>query len=352
MGLTKTIKEVLAAWALTGPDISVSPIGTGHIHQSFKVYVAEKVFCLQKLNGEVFPDLSIISNNLSEIGKVNFFGEVASLPTFIPTLASESYATDSSGESWRLIPWIEISAMPEAQPLPQIAYNTAKAFGAWTSVVNHEVSPEMIRPAIAGFHDLPVIYQHFLEAWNSCAGSRKHQAAETCARLSEGSFVLEIYNQLSLLVPQRIIHGDAKADNILTGNDQTWIIDLDTVMPGYLWMDVGDMVRSMACSLPESSEQLDQICIIPKTVEFILEGYGAGIGDLANPLEIGSLRLGACCIIYEQAIRFLTDFLNGDRYYPVSYPDENLVRAQNQLLLWECYVEIYQTDLSNFLMGR
>lgn len=349
MGLTKTIKEVLAAWALTGPDISVSPIGTGHIHQSFKVTTAEKGFILQKLNAKVFPDLKIISHNLAEIGKVNFFGEVASLPTFIPTITSDAYATDPSGESWRLFPWIQVSPKPEPETPQQSGYSTARAFGSWTSVVNHSVSPDTIRPAIAGFHDLPVVYQYFLKAWNISTGSRKHQAAETCARLAEGKFVLDVYDRLKWIVPERIIHGDAKADNILVGSDQTWIIDLDTVMPGSLWMDVGDMVRSMACSLPESSDQLEAIVIIPEVVENILEGYGAGIGDLANPLEIGSLRLGPCCIIYEQAIRFLTDFLNGDRYYPVSYPDENLVRAQNQLLLWENYTERYHSEIFYFL---
>lgn len=349
MGLTKTLKQVLAAWALTGPDISVSSIGTGHIHKSFKVQTAEKTFFLQKLNSLVFPDLEAISANLIELGKVNFFGEVSSLPAFIPTLSNEPYFTDLEGESWRLFPWIKSDVASSSRSTEETARHTASVFGAWTATVNQSIELEAIRPAIAGFHQLPEIYSRFTEAWNSSSGHRKYQASETCSRLSEGDFVLDMYRQLLASLPLRIIHGDAKADNILSGAKQTCVIDLDTVMPGYIWMDVGDMIRSMACSLPESSDQLDQIWIEPQIVQAILEGYGQGIGDLASPSEIESLRLGPCCIIYEQAVRFVTDFLQGDIYYPVSYPDENLVRAQNQLLLWESHVEVYRSDILSFL---
>lgn len=342
---------MLDAWALSGPDISVTPIGTGHIHKSYRVASPGQAFFLQKLNSEVFPDPEILSSTLAKLGEVNFYGSVSSLPSFLPTIENKPYFTDNASEKWRLFPWISSLAESVNEELGNRVYRTAKAFGIWTATVNQAVKSQAIRPAIVGFHELPSIYSRFTEAWNNSTGSRKHQASETCARLAEGSFVLEIYHRLMRFLPKRIIHGDAKADNILLGVDQSWIVDLDTVMPGYLWMDVGDMIRSMACSLPESSDQLDEINIVPEVVEQILEGYGQGLGDLANPLEIESLRLGACCIIYEQALRFMTDFLAGDPYYPVSYHDENMVRAQNQLLLWESYVERYQSEIHNFLRG-
>ncbi len=349
MGLTNLLQNVLAAWALTGPDISVSPIETGHINTSFKVKTGQTAFFLQKLNQEIFPDPDIIASNLEAMGKIAFHGQVSSLPPFLLTSENTPYFVDSEGDRWRVFPWIASFAPKEEESSREKAYRTAQAFGTWTSTVNHAIDLNTISPAIAGFHQLPEIYSRFTEAWNRSAGSRKHLAAETTSRLSEGNFVLKLYQKLVDFLPVRIIHGDAKADNILIGTEKSWIIDLDTVMPGYLWMDVGDMVRSMACSLPESSDQLDQIRIEPDVVEKILEGYGQGIGDLISPLEIESLRLGPCCIIYEQVIRFLTDFLEGDTYYPVSYPEENLVRAQNQLLLWESYWEYleHRTGLSS-----
>lgn len=352
MGLTKEIKNILAGWALSGPGIGVTQLQTGHIHQSFQVNTSEESYFLQRLNTEVFVDPNIIVANLDELRKVTFYGEVASLPPYLPTAAGQPYFRDSEGAYWRMFPWIDSAPDPGSETRKQRVYRTSNAFGTWTENVNVAIQAERIRHTLPGFHHLTHIVDRFQQAWNASSGNRKLQASETCSRLSEGSFVLDVYKQLVTSLPLRIIHGDAKSDNILTekgDGNRSWVIDLDTVMPGYLWMDVGDMIRSMACTFPESSEQLDQIHIEPQIVETILEGYYNGIGNLANPLEIESLRLGPCCIIYEQAIRFLTDFLKGDSYYPVSYPDENLVRAQNQLLLWESYWDYldHKTGLSS-----
>lgn len=341
MGLTDTILPVLSAWSIEGPATSITQLTSGHIHQSYRVDTTTgKVFFLQQINTRVFSHPGTIAETLNLLNRVPFHGKVSALSKYIPTSLGQPYFQDHLGEYWRLLPWIESIDPLDEETEEQKVFRTAEAFGEWTYGVNAAIAPQEITPSLEGFHNLSKVLRRFQTIWNASSGHRKTKASETCARLSEGGHILEVYDQLVDQLPTRIIHGDAKVDNILMdadGHGRSWIIDLDTVMPGYLWMDVGDMIRSMACSTPESSDDLESIHILPERVELILQGYGQGLGELASPQEWESIRSGASCILYEQAIRFLTDYLEGDIYYPTSHEEQNLLRAQNQLLLWENY---------------
>ena len=136
--------------------------------------------------------------------------------------------------------------------------------------------------------------------------------------------------------PDRVTHHDCKISNILFDKSNGQVIcpvDLDTVMPGKCFSDLGDMIRSMACSQDENSRELDQLELLPDFYRSIVGGYLDGMGDLLGAAEKNHIHFSGLMMVYMQALRFLEDFLRGDSYYQTSYNDQNLDRALNQLAL-------------------
>ncbi len=309
----------------------------GHIHTSFQVLAEHGFFFLQKFNTSVFPHPNVVVGNYLRISALS--DQAPTMARLLFTDEQEPFATDDEGGFWRLMGWMENSIpFPVKKKNPQEA---ARHFARWTRAINH-ADPRECQVPIEGFHHLPSIWQAFLKAWNQSEGTRKYAAAETYGRLLRGEPLLDRFHSLAEWLPLRIIHGDAKADNLLVDADShefICVVDLDTVMPGYLWMDVGDLIRSLAASVGESDERLEKVAVIPEIVQKITDAWAEELSGWSTDAELASLKPGAAIIIYEQALRFLTDFLQEDLYYPVSYPEENLIRAQNQLLLWESYEE-------------
>jgi aminoglycoside phosphotransferase (APT) family kinase protein len=137
----------------------------------------------------------------------------------------------------------------------------------------------------------------------------------------------------------RVTHHDTKISNVLfdQAGKGLCVIDLDTVMPGYFLSDVGDMFRTYVCPVSEEEKDLDKIVVRKEYLEAVRQGYlQAMAGSLTN-FELDHFHFAGTMLIYMQAIRFLTDYLTGDKYYGSRYPGQNLVRAQNQGRLLELF---------------
>ena len=187
---------------------------------------------------------------------------------------------------------------------------------------------------IPKFHDPVSRFQAFRDALRAGRAAQCRAECEAAARyerlLPQWQALLE--SGLSL----RITHNDCKLNNLLfdAKGRAACVVDLDTVMPGSLLFDFGDMARTMLSPVPEDSTDLERVQAPSDYFEALASGYVEGCGALLTPLERDNLLFGARLITGVVALRFLTDHLDGDRYFRVTHAGHNLERARNQLTLF------------------
>ena len=171
-------------------------------------------------------------------------------------------------------------------------------------------------------------------------------AQSAIAQLKKYQYLLDKIAQIRL--PKRVVHNDTKINNVLfdrTTDLPVCVIDLDTLMSGTILYDFGDMVRTFTPTQDENSADFDQLLVQKEILQAVTEGYTDGWRGELSSMEIELLPYGARLTIFEQALRFLTDYLAGNPYYKVHYDTQNLVRAKNQIRLLDELTKIYVADL-------
>lgn len=330
-------QHILPLYARYGPFETTEPIGNGLINSTWKVSTADKNFILQRINQDVFTSPAIIDENLQTIqshlqqhfSDYFFVGPLANdqgqTLTFIPSVGY-----------FRLMPFVEGSFTKDELTHPQQAWEAAAQFAGFTAKLNH-INMATIIETIPSFHDLNLRFQQFQQALKHCAAERLTTAKEEIAALQRFEFILPIYNSM-LANPsfkKRVMHHDTKISNVLfdTQDRGICVIDLDTLMPGHFFSDVGDMMRTYLCPVNEESTEWDAVIVRDEYYTAIIEGYCSQMGALLTTTEKAHFFDAGCCMIYMQALRFLTDYLNGDVYYGARYPQHNLMRAKQQTIL-------------------
>ena len=194
---------------------------------------------------------------------------------------------------------------------------------------------------IPDFHNLTLRLAQFEKALASADPVRLQKAAETIKEAQQHTAIAETYRQLvqNKQMPLRVIHHDTKINNVLfDDNDKgLCVIDLDTVMPGFYISDVGDMMRTYLSPANEEEQDLSKIEVRLDYFAALHQGYMQQMGEILTPFEKSLFVYSGKFIIYMQALRFLTDYLNNDSYYGAKYDGHNLIRAQNQLKLLSKY---------------
>jgi Ser/Thr protein kinase RdoA (MazF antagonist) len=214
-------------------------------------------------------------------------------------------------------------------------YNAGKTFGEFIALLRDFPASEL-HETIPDFHNTPKRYQDFLAVVRLDPVDRARNVAPEIdfmlRREADAGILVDMLDQGQ--IPERVIHNDTKIDNLMI-DDQTGegvcVIDLDTVMPGLTPIDFGDMVRSGANTAAEDEPDLDRVGFDLEVFQRLAHGFLDATREMLTPAEIEHLAFGARLITYEQALRFLTDYLNGDIYYRTSRPDQNLDRAQTQI---------------------
>ena len=201
-----------------------------------------------------------------------------------------------------------------------------------------------LKPTIPDFHNLILRYSQFNTAIDNATPKRLHMAQNDIKVAISYNNIVKIYKSLvnNRLVDYRTVHHDTKLNNVLfddSGN-AICIVDLDTIMPGYYISDVGDMMRTYLSPVDEEERDFSKIVIRPEIFEAIHGGYMREMANLLTDYEKSIFIFSGKFIIYMQSLRFLTDYLNNDIYYGARYPDHNLTRAQNQLVLLEKYIAV------------
>lgn len=343
--MDKNIEITLSAYGLKPGEYTVKSIGTGHINSTWLVSSGNKneQFILQSINQKVFKDPLIIADNTRQVAA--YLHE--NYPSYlfvgaIPALNGDEMVF-AGGVYWRLTPYIPNSVAFETLSDPQEAFEAAVQFGRLSKLLDG-FDASLLRPGIPGFHDLNLRYHQFNEALENTGAEVRAEADEQIKKALNYAFIVDYFNSFknSSDFPDRVMHHDTKISNMLFDKytlKGLCVIDLDTLMPGKFISDLGDMMRTYLCAYSENEPDTDKIFIRMEYFEAIIRGYLQEMGAILTGTEKKLILFSGKYLIYMQALRFLTDFLNGNIYYPVSYPLQNLDRTINQFKLLSEFFE-------------
>jgi Ser/Thr protein kinase RdoA (MazF antagonist) len=333
--------HILSQYFSDGNDYHITLFGNGLIHKTYTVSTTSSPeYILQEVNTAVFKkpldiasNLKALSNFLEQKGKEVFY------PTPLSTINGHPYSIES-GSFYRLTPFVKGTHTLDACTTAEQAYEAAFQFGKFTAAFNG-MDVSILQPTIPQFHDLTFRWQQFTDAMQNGNKERIQQAEKAIEQIQANYHIVARYQSIvsSSQFLQRVTHHDTKITNVLL-NEQgkgVCVIDLDTVMSGLLISDLGDMFRTYLSPGNEEETDLSQVYVRPDFHEAIIAGYLEHMKDLLNKEELEAVNYSGEFLIYMQALRFLTDFLNNDTYYGIKYPLNNYNRTINQLALLDHY---------------
>ncbi len=330
--------EAIKQFMITGNVISCRVFGHGHINNTFLVETDAKCrYILQKINKYVFQNPQALMQNVGAISR--FLQEKVADPRealhFIPTGEGVYYYVDADGEYWRCYEFANGICL-EAPETERDFYESAIAFGRFQELLSDFPAQTLVE-TIPEFHNTVNRYRLFQNALDRDVLDRAKTAK------AEIAFILDRAEEAGTLqrmresgeLPLRVTHNDTKLNNVLLDpvtRKALCVLDLDTVMPGLSVYDFGDSIRFGAATAAEDEKDLSKMGIDLRLFEIYTEGYLSVCPSLTAK-EVQMLPMGAKIITLELAVRFLTDYLEGDHYFKIAYEDHNLVRARAQLKL-------------------
>ncbi len=315
--------------------------GSGNINDTYLLTFRtldghEQQGILQRLNHRVFAQPDAVMRNIRAVAEhLQNTNYPLGVLTPIPSAQGDTLYRDVRHHYWRAFPYFAHTYAPERLPAPEEAREAARAYGLLLRALA-TCPPEAVQETIPQFHDPRHRWVAFESSVAQDPAGRAAQVRAEIARLYEQRATFEAVAHLKETgqLPVRIVHNDTKAGNVLLSRHNgkaVAVIDWDTLMPGTVLSDFGDMVRTFAPDRYE--DDLGEVEVRPTVLQALEEGFLDGMGSALTPTERQYLHLGARWIVAEQALRFLTDYLNGDIYYKTRYAEHNLVRARNQLSL-------------------
>jgi thiamine kinase-like enzyme len=334
-----TIDLILEHFEISPKDAKISTFGAGLIHVTYLIENSTEKYILQKVNTYVFQKPEVISQNLklaSEFLKKHHPTYI--FPGLITSKNQDGIFQNSEGH-WKLSPFISNTYTINKPTNPQMAYEAAKTFAKLTK--NLDGLPlDNIHETIPNFHNLDFRNKQFQEALKNGMPERIHESNLLITKALKYSHLVDTYNSIvsNKAYPQRMIHHDTKINNVLFDKNthkSIAVCDLDTLMPGRIISDIGDMVRTYACSENENHINPEEVHVLKEYLEALHAGYLNTLGGILTKAEIKYIDFAGPFMIYMQAIRFLGDYLIGDKYYGAAYPRHNYDRAANQLALLE-----------------
>ena len=343
--------SVFARFSAAGTLASLEPHTSGLINHSWLARCdapgGKRRYLLQQINRHVFHHPDEVMDNMVRVTRhvaLHLAREDAPdagrrVLSLVPTPDGGSHHLDAAGETWRLVQWVEGTRSIERAATEGEARETARAFGRFLAQLRDLPEPPL-HETIVAFHDTPARLVVFEEA---VAADRVSRAAGCRAEIEALLDRRPLASALALAaargeIPVRPTHNDAKIANVLfdeTTGEALCVVDLDTVMPGLSLHDFGDLARSGVSDSDEDERDLSRVAVRVPFFEALANGFVEGAGEALSAAERALLVTGAEVIVYEQAVRFLGDHLDGDRYYRTSRPGHNLDRARSQLRLLE-----------------
>ena len=342
------IKNVCALFAIDGAFQAYEVVNSGHINTTYRVYFLRdgktSDYILQRVNTYVFRQPEEVMENISAVTeyirqKINGEGNSAerSVLQYIRTKKGSYYAYTEDGGFWRCCKYIDGSVSFMKTDDLKLIEESGKAFGEF-QVYLADFPVKNLHIVIPHFHNTVYRYENFHTAIATDGAGR----AETVREVIAGYEAMqEIATKPYLLqrqgvLPLRVTHNDTKTSNVLfdeKSHERLSVIDLDTVMPGLVAFDFGDAIRVAASTVDEDEKDLSKVAMDLRKYEAFARGFVSAMGNALSEAEKKSLALGAIAMTTECGVRFLTDYLDGDKYFRIHYPDQNLARAKCHLVL-------------------
>lgn len=353
--------DIISRFALNDASLPVVPFGSGHINDTFLVHPnagGHQAYLLQKINHYVFKDVIGLMGNMVKIlthlkQKVALEGgdPEKQVLTLVPAKDGGFFYRDQDDNYWRMTWYLANTNCYDVVSTAKQARQGGVAFGRFQRLLA-DLDPSLIVDTIPDFLNIKKRLNDFDTAIASnLAGRADSVSGEIGFLKSRAAVMNDLLNMgLSGIIPLRITHNDTKFNNILldSNNNIQCVIDLDTVMPGYAAYDFGDAIRSIINTAPEDEKDIKKIALnMPLFIEFT-KGYLGETQGFLTEAELTSLVKGVLLMPYMQAVRFLTDHLNGDIYYKIQFAGHNLQRTRAQLQLYKL-LEMRQKELQDII---
>ena len=335
------LPDIFDRFQIEGKVTDVKPFGNGHINDTFLAMTGKNKpeYILQRINHHIFQDVALLQNNIHIVtshirNKLIASGETdidRKVLTFLPASDGNYYYFDGNSY-WRVCLYI-----PDSQTYdevnPEFSYEAGNAFGHFQQMLS-DLPDGMLGEIIPNFHNMEFRLKQFREAIDANAAGRLEEARKLVNELLERSETYCVQERLYRegQLKKRINHCDTKVNNILFDKNGKvlCVIDLDTVMPGFVLSDIGDFIRTACNKGAEDDENLDRIQVDMDIFKAYTRGYMETANGFLSPLEVRMLPYGGRLLTYMQTVRFLTDYLNGDTYYKIHSPKHNWQRSLAQ----------------------
>lgn len=333
------MRSVLERFQLDAPAVSCERYGCGHINETYLVKTdGGSPYILQKINRRVFRDIPGLMENIRLVTQwlARQEKDARRVLTLVPTRTGEAFCRTEDGSYWRVYVFVEDALCLQRAESAEDLRQSAIAFGNFQQLLK-DFPAGSLRETIPNFHNTPDRYRTFRE---TLARDPMGRAARV---QKEIEFVLareSLADALTSLLaegklPLRVTHNDTKLNNVMLdakSRQALCVIDLDTVMPGLSLYDYGDSIRFGAAGAAEDETDLSKVEMRLELFAAYTEGFLRACPDLTD-VERTMLPMGAKLMTLECGIRFLTDYLDGDRYFAIHRPDHNLDRARTQFKL-------------------
>ncbi len=353
---------IIAHFNIEGEGFEITPFGSGHINDTFLVKSKTGKYpgyLLQKINNFVFKDIDGLMSNMAcvinhlkqKIAETSDGDPEKEVLTLVMAKNGKYYYKDGQDNYWRMTHFLDDTRSYDLVTTIRQAYQGGVAFGRFQNLLS-DLDPAVIIDTIPDFLNIEKRLNDFNNAINNDSAGRLETVLSEVEFLNSWSIAM---NEILILgkagiLPLRITHNDTKFNNILLdkNNNIQCVIDLDTVMPGYVAYDFGDAIRSIINTAVEDEKDLNAIQLnIPLFTEFT-KGFLSQTNSFLTGPELKSLIKGVLLLPYMQAVRFLTDYLNGDVYYKTHFPEHNLQRTNAQIQLFKL-LELNSEDLSDIV---
>lgn len=339
----KRLSEVFDMFTTNGDFINAEPFGSGHINDTYLVTSSTHKYVLQKVNHNIFPEVEKMNQNIVKALKQFYKNQRAGRENRFKNLEiifcknGKNHFKDNNGNFWRLMNFVSDSISFDVVEKPETALEAAKAYGYFQKNLI-DVDPDDFFPVIEDFHNLEMRLNSFKNALNNNPENRNETAFAEIEFVKSHEHLSTKLNALleNNQIPIRLTHNDTKINNVLFDKETLKgiaVIDLDTIMPGTVLFDFGDMVRTFTSPAAEDEKDLTKVVLRLEVFEAMAKGYLSELRDELSASEIDNLVFGGKIMTFMIGLRFLTDYLEGDIYYKTTYNNHNLVRSRTQFKL-------------------